>query len=106
LDAEARSSAPASPRPLPKRAKVKPFGTSRVEYDFGAPITREQAAEAIFADGKVPHGFNLEPGPGANGWTLRADDPADLKAWQAMVNGMRARTQKVDPKDSSQVEED
>ena len=106
LDAERKSSAPALPGQLPKKAKVKRFGTSRLEYDFGQSITHEQAAEVIFVDGKVPRGFKLQAGPGANGWTLRADDPEDLNAWQAMVNKMKARTQEVDTTDVSEVEED
>lgn len=77
---------------LPKRAKVIRLGVHRAQYDFGRPITREQAAEVLFIDGKVPSEGELVPGPGDNSWTVRSRDD---DAWQATLRRMRARTQTV-----------
>lgn len=77
---------------LPKKAKVVRLGMTRVQYDFGRPITLEQAAKVLFVDGQVPREAQLLPGPGANSWTLQA---ADLDDWQATLRRMRARTQTV-----------
>ncbi|MEO8312329.1 MAG: hypothetical protein ABI520_14250 [Caldimonas sp.] len=83
---------PATNAELPKKAKVTSLGMTRAQYDFGRPITREQAAQVLFVDGKVPGEAELVPGPGDNSWTLKAPD-AD--AWQATLRKMKARTQTV-----------
>lgn len=89
---------PASPSPkagsngLPKKAKMIFRGMGRYEYDFGRPITKEQAAQVMFKDGKVPDEARLEPGPGANSWTLRT---FDMEGNQATLRKMRARTETV-----------
>lgn len=77
---------------LPKKAMVIPLGPHRAQYDFGRPITLEQAARVLFIDGKVPSQARLLPGPGDNSWTLQAADDED---WQATLRKMRARTQTV-----------
>ena len=77
---------------LPKSARVTRLGTTRAQYDFGRPITLEQAAKVLFVDGKVPREAQLLPGPGANSWTLQA---ADAEDWQATLRKMRTRTQTV-----------
>lgn len=83
---------PAANAELPRSAKVTSLGATRAQYDFGRPITREQAAQVLFVDGKVPGEAELVPGPGDNSWTLKAPD-AD--AWQATLRKMKARTQTV-----------
>lgn len=84
------NSTPASPPKvkLPKWAKVTTLDMQKLEYDFGQPITKEQAAELIFQDRKLPAEAKLEPGPGKNSWTLKA---AGLDAWEATLKKMRAR---------------
>jgi len=44
---------PAAKGDLPKKAKVTKTGKGGAQYDFGRPLTREQAAQVLFVDGKV-----------------------------------------------------
>jgi len=88
---QSASSTSASPPPKvkpPKWARVTHLDMQKLEYDFGRPISKEQAAELIFQDRKLPAEAKLEPGPGKNSWTLKA---AGLDAWDATLKKMRAR---------------
>lgn len=104
-DAQSLSATPEAPaaRPpapmgadqrLPRKAKVIELGLHKYQYDFGFPITREQAAKVLFKDGRVPSAAKLLPGPGENSWTLQA---ANIDDWQATVVKMRAHTTAVIP---------
>jgi hypothetical protein len=86
--------APPAGKDLPKKAKVIKLGATKVQYDFGRPITREQAAKVLFVDGKVPSQAKLTQGPGDNSWTLSADD---LDSWQETLNKMRGRKETITP---------
>ena len=77
---------------LPKQARVLASGL-KTQFDFGRPLTQDEAARTIFSDGKVPNGAKLVQGPGNNNWTLQT---SDTDAQQATVNKMRARTETKD----------
>ncbi len=47
-------------------------------YDFGRPVTKEQAAQFIFEDGKVPKDAKLVQGPG-NTWHMQVQGGLDEK---------------------------
>ncbi|HYP27436.1 MAG TPA: DUF4157 domain-containing protein [Blastocatellia bacterium] len=79
---------------VPNKARVIKLGELRYQYDFGRPITREQAVQVLFVDGKVPDEARLVQGPGGHSWTLQT---FDLEGQQATVNRMRARTETVSP---------
>jgi len=70
----------ASPHPLaakgdlPKKAKVTRTGNGGAQYDFGRPLTREQAAQVLFVDGKVP----ARPG-------LRRDRDRTVGLWRRVT---------------------
>jgi hypothetical protein len=76
--------------PLPKQARLRVTGMAKAEYDFGRPITQEQAARVIFKDGKVPEGAKLTQGPGPNSWTLKS---ADFDTHQSVLTKMRSHTE-------------
>ena len=73
-------SPPVAIEELPKKAKVTKRGILVSQYDFGRPITRDQAAQLIFSDGKVPAESKLEKGPGENVWTLSTSNLDDHEA--------------------------
>src|SRR5207253_8633837 len=62
------------------------------DFDFGGPLTKEQAAQVLFKDGKVPSEAKFVKGPGENSWTLSADS---MESWQATVNNLQAHKQTV-----------
>lgn len=76
--------------PLPKQARIRVTGMAKAEYDFGRPITKEQAAKVIFKDGTVPEGAKLTQGPGPNSWTLKS---ADFDTHETVLRKMRAHTE-------------
>lgn len=47
-------------------------------YDFGRPVTKEQAAKFIFEDGKIPKDAKLVQGPG-NTWHMQVQGGHDQK---------------------------
>lgn len=73
--------------PLPKQARMRISNTTSAQYDFGRPITKEQAARVIFKDGTLPPGVDLIQGPGPNTWTLRA---ADFETKDMMLKKQRS----------------
>jgi hypothetical protein len=78
---------------LPTHAKVINRSALKAEFDFGRPITQEQAAKLIFRDGKVPEGSKLVQGPGQNSWTAQS---SDAQARQQMLAHMRAHSETID----------
>jgi hypothetical protein len=74
---------------LPKSAKMK-VGVGRAEYDFGRPITKEEALQLIFFNSQLPSDARLTEGPGKNSWTLVATAEG---AWMDIVKKMRGRTE-------------